>query len=670
MLLRNAFLVFSLLILSCHTTQPFEVKESKRYPLYDKGDLGMQYSPTQSQFKLWAPTASEVILRLYSSGEGGAATETVNLQKAEKGVWQTTLKGDFKGQFYTVQVRHADVWLAETADPWVKAVGVNGRRGQIVDLAATNPAGWEKDVRPSLASPNDVVLYEVQIRDFSTHASAGMRNKGQYLAFTERGTKSPDGHSTGIDHLADLGVTHVHLLPAFDFRSIDESLPRNQRPYNWGYDPEHYNAPEGSFASDPYDGSVRILEFKQMVQAMHKAGLRVVMDVVYNHTGGPNDQSVFNCIEPNYFYRQNANRTYSNASACGNETASERPMVRQFMLESMLYWAKEYHIDGFRVDLMGIHDIATMNKISAALHEIDPQFFIYGEGWTAGSSTLPDSLRALKVNTFKLDRIAAFSDDMRDGLKGSVFEHTDRGFVSNKPGLEETIQFGIVAATQHPDVDLTRINYSKTPWASEPYRCINYASCHDNHTLWDKLAISCPDDNTAMRMRMQKLAGAIVLTSQGVPFLHAGVEMCRTKKGVENSFESPDSINAIDWNRLTEFEAVNNYFKGLIALRKHHPAFRMTSAEMIRQHLSFLPVGGKSNFIAYRLHHNANGDAASSIIVLLNGSRENIDYQLPPGTWTVVADQYQVNEKGLRSMRGASVRVPGVSAMVLVEEGL
>ncbi|MBU6341860.1 MAG: type I pullulanase [Bacteroidetes bacterium] len=652
---------------ACKSPKPVLHFDTDRYPLYNLDELGMEYHPERSIFKIWAPTASAARLLLYAEGTGGKPLQTINLQKGPKGSWTSTIPGNQLGKYYAVQVKNGGKWLAETPSPWAKAVGVNGLRGQIIDLKATNPPGWEKDTRPALKNPTDIILYELHIRDASSSLNSGIQHKGQYLGLTETGAKNQEGLPTGLDHMKELGITHVHLLPAFDFRSIDERLPADKRPFNWGYDPENYNAPEGSYATDPNDGAVRIREFKQMVQALHQAGIRVVMDVVYNHTGST-DESAFNRIEPGYFYRKNADGSYSNASGCGNETASERPMMRQFMIESVLYWAKEYHIDGFRFDLMGIHDMVTMNRIRSALNQVDPAIFLYGEGWTSGGSPLPDSLRALKANTWKLDGIAAFSDDLRDALKGSVFDQKDRGFVSGKPEMEESIKFGIVGATRHKQIDYNKINYSKAPWAGEPAQCINYVNCHDNHTLWDKLAISCPDESTETRIKMNKLAAAIVLTSQGVPFLHAGEEMLRSKKGVENSFNAPDSINQMDWNLKTAHLEVFEYYKNLIQLRKHHPAFRMRNAEQINAKLEFLPVSGSQQLVAYRIQGNANGDPWSDILVLFNGSSEATTYLLPAGNWNVVLDENGMDEKGLRSIRGRKVTIPGISAMILVVE--
>jgi pullulanase len=663
------FFFFSLfcmmLFADCSTSksgvQPGRYNE---YPAYEGTDLGMTYSKKSTTFKLWSPPAQEARLLLYDAGQGGTATKTIDLKKEKAGIWSTSLKGNQAGKYYTVQVKTDGKWLAETPDPYAKATGINGQRGMIVDMAATNPANWDKDRRPALASYNDIILYELHVRDLSSHPSSNIRQTGKFLGLTEAGTRNADGLSTGLDHIKDLGVTHVHLLPVFDYRSVDESAPEGTQ-YNWGYDPENYNVPEGSYATNAADGSVRIREFKQLVQTLHANGLRVIMDVVYNHTGATNE-SVFNRCVPGYYYRQNAAGGWSDASACGNETASERPMMRKYMIESMEYWAREYHIDGFRVDLMGIHDIETMNQLSTRLRTIDPTIFVYGEGWTAGGSPLPDAQRALKANTWKLDKIAAFGDDFRDGLKGSVFDHHDKGFISGKPGMEESIKFGVAGAVQHPQINYEKVNYSKAPWAGEPYQAITYVDCHDNHTLWDRLTISCPDASEKDRVRMHRLAGAMVLTSQGVPFLHAGVEMLRTKQGVENSYKSPDLINHLDWKRKTQYRPEFDYFKALVRLRKGHPAFRLTSSDLIRKHLQFLDVSG-SNIVAYQLKDNAGGDAWKNIVVIFNGNNAARTVTLPAGDWKMVLDEQQLDERGLKTIKIGRVEVPAISAMVLMQ---
>lgn len=595
----------------------FTNAQSNSYPTYTGTDLGLTYSPMQSAFKIWAPTATNAQLKLYRQSLGGTPTRTIDLKKSSQGTWTTTLLGNYEGSYYTFCIEYEGKWLNEVPDPYAKAVGTNGKRAMVIDLKKTNPSGWDKDKQPKLKNATDAIIYELHIRDASIAANSGITNKGKYLGLTETGTKNSAGLSTGLDHLTELGVTHIHLLPFFDYNSVDESNIKPQ--YNWGYDPVNYNAPEGSYASNAADGSVRIKELKQLVQAFHKKGLALVMDVVYNHTG-TTDESNFNQLVPGYYYRHNKNGKLSDATACGNETASEKAMMRKFMLESVLYWAKEYHIDGFRFDLMGVHDIETMNSISAALHKLNPNILIYGEGWTAGASPLPDSLRALKQNAAKLKGVAVFSDDLRDGIKGSVFESLDRGFASGDTSKIESIKFGIVAATKHPQIKYNKVNYSKMAYAATPANTISYAECHDNNTLWDKLAISALKATVAERTEMHKLALSIVLTSQGISFLHAGTEMLRSKYGIENSYNQSDSINAINWNLKTQNKAVFDYVQQLIQLRKTHPAFRMATTAQIQTNLKFLSA--PAGVIGYSINGAAVKDQWKQIQVWFNGTNE------------------------------------------------
>lgn len=600
------------------------------YPVYPGHDLGLIYSPGQSAFRIWAPTADKAELVMYAEGIGGTALRHIPMTKSEAGTWQTVLQGDQEGKFYVFRILVNGKWLNEVPDPYAKAVGVNGKRAMVVDLHKTNPEGWSNDKSRAFNHATDAIIYELHVRDASIDGNSEIKHKGKFLGLTETGTKNPDGFSTGLDHLKELGVTHIHLLPSFDFNSVDET--RLDKPqYNWGYDPLNYNTPEGSYSTNPYDGAVRIKEFKELVQAFHQNGLRVVMDVVYNHTALTGD-SYFNQLVPGYYYRQDKSGKFSNATACGNEIASERAMVRKFILESVEYWVKEYHVDGFRFDLMGVHDITTMNLISKELHKIKPDIILYGEGWTAGASPIPDSLRALKKNAYKLDRIGVFSDDIRDGIKGSVFEHTDLGFVSGKPGLEQTIRFGVAASCKHPQVNYKKVNYSKAPYAAQPYNTVTYCECHDNHTLWDKLAISAKDATEAERKEMHKLALSIVLTSQGIAFLHAGTEFLRSKKGVENSFESPDSINQIDWSLKTKNKDVFDYVKALVHMRRSHPAFRMASAKQIVADIHFiekLPAG----MVAYTINGEAVGDEWKKVLVIYNGNENPQFLKLPGKGW-------------------------------------
>ncbi len=633
-------------------------------PVYNGHDLGVHYSPQGTTFKVWAPQASAVKLRLYKTGDAGFPTQTVDLNKTESGTWKVDVHHDLKNLYYTLQTEIDGKWLLESPDMYAKAVGVNGKRGMIVNMAETNPPGWAADKKPLQKNFTDIIIYELHVRDLSMDPNSGIKHKGKFLGLTETGTKSAAGEATGLDHIKQLGVTHIHLLPSFDFSSVNEASNKPQ--FNWGYDPQNYNVPEGSYATDAYDGRVRIREFKQMVQTLHKNGLRVILDVVYNHTSDAAN-SAFSQFAPGYFYRHKADGSYSDATGCGNETASEMPMMRNYMVQSVAYWAKEYHLDGFRFDLMGVHDISTMDAISDTLHKIDPTIFIYGEGWTAGGSPLPENLRAVKANVPQLNKIAAFSDDIRDGLHGPFSDVKAKGFVSAAPGMAENVKFGIVASTQHPQIDYKQVSYSKQPWALEPYQAITYAECHDDNTLFDRLKIGNPNATEAELIKMDKLANAVVLTSQGVPFLLAGAELLRTKKGIANSYNSPDSVNQIDWSRKTKYKAVFNYYRGFVALRKHHPAFRMPSTAMIQQYLEFLDMGDPL-VIAYRLNKHANGDAWKNILVLLNGDGSDKTLKLPAGNWTLAANEDGVKRNGIRQNLSGTVKLPGTCAYVLFQE--
>jgi pullulanase len=508
-----------------------------------------------------------------------------------------------------------------------------------------------------------LVLYELHVRDFSIDEFSGITHKGKYLAFTEKGTHSPEGVKTGIDHLKEMGITHVHLLPVYDFLTVDETHP-DKKEYNWGYDPLNYNAPEGSYSTDPYNGEIRIREFKQMVKALHDAGIGVIMDVVYNHTGLIH-HSYFNQTVPGYYYRQLPNGNFSDASGCGTEIASERTMVRKFIIDSILFWTNEYHIDGFRFDLMGIFDIETMNAIRHALDNIDKRIVIYGEGWTGGESPLDEKYRAVKSNTPKLDRIAMFNDDFRDAIKGNWGTPYSLGFASGQTLNEETVKYGIVAATNHHQIIYNYVASTKWAWSLSPNQSINYASCHDNYTLYDKLKLSRPDASLFVLARMASLAGAIVLTSQGIPFLHAGVEMLRTKRGNGNSYKSGDEINLIDWSRKALFSYVTDYYRKLIAIRKKHPAFRMTKTEMIQKHLKFsghyLP-----GVVAYEISENANGDSWKYIQVIFNNNPDPVIFPVEKREWIEIANGLAVDENGLSRHNSDTLFVRGISMILLV----
>jgi pullulanase len=585
-----------------------------------------------------------------------------------KGTWYTEKSGDLDKVYYTYTVT-VDGVAQETVDPYAKAVGVNGERGMIVNLKATDPAGFSEDSRPEFVNPTDAVIYELHIRDFSVNDSSGMKNKGKYLAFTEVGTTTPSGISTGIDHLTELGVTHVHLLPSFDYGSINEATLSNQD-FNWGYDPVNYNVPEGSYSTDPYKGEVRINEYKQMVQSLHQEGIRVIMDVVYNHTF--NTDSNLNKTVPGYYYRMTEEGQYFNASGCGNETASERAMVRKFIVDSVVYWATEYHIDGFRFDLMGIHDVETMNAIREALNMIDPTILVYGEGWTAGDSPLPENERAIKANMPLLDTgIAAFSDDLRDGIKGSVFEELEKGFVTGASGFEESIKFGIVASTEHPQIDYSKVNYSDAAWAKAPTQTISYASAHDNLTLWDKIATSNTTDSLEDRKKMNLLSAAIVMTSQGIPFFQAGEELLRSKPmdetGTsfdENSYQSSDSVNSIKWDSKEANRDVYEYYKGLIAFRKAHPALRMITTEELQKNLTFLE-NMPEKVVGYTIDHSPNNESEKSICIIFNANKAATPVTVPEGCWNVYVRGDKAGTEILETIKGGSIIVDPISALVL-----
>lgn len=543
-----------------------------------------------------------------------------------------------------------------------KAVGVNGKRAAVIDLRSTDPEGWANDVRPLLKDYADIIVYEMHHRDFSLDSVSGIRNKGKFLALTELGTTTSQGEKTGIDHLKELGVTHVHILPSYDYASVDESKP-DKAQYNWGYDPQNYNVPDGSYSTDPYKPDVRIKEFKQMVQALHKAGIRVVLDVVYNHTFNT-EESNFERTVPGYFYRQTKDGKPANGSGCGNETASDRAMMRKYMVESVLYWINEYHIDGFRFDLMGIHDIETMNEIRAAVDKIDPSIFIYGEGWAASAPQLDQEELAMKANIYKMPRIAAFSDEMRDGLRGGWDDDRKGAFLIGQPGHEMSIKFGLVGAVKHPQVINDSVNYSKEPWALQPTQMISYVSCHDDMCLADRLKATMPDATDEERASLHKLAETFVFTSQGVPFIFAGDEMMRDKKGIHNSYNSPDSINTIDWRNKTIHHDVFDYVRELIALRKNHPAFRMGDADKVRQYMEFLPVEG-SNLVAFILKDNANGDSWKNIIVAFNSRKEPAKLSIPAGRYTIVCKDGKIKQSGMGQVSGNEIIVPARSAMII-----
>ena len=599
--------------------------------------------PHQTTFTLNAP--QQPTLRLYADGEGGKPLQQYKMRAAGEHRWTLTLKRNLQEKFYTFDIGHG-----ETPGVFATAVGVNGKRAAIIDRATTNPAGWAQDKRPALISPADQVIYELHVRDF-THKMPNNAHPDKFLGVAD---------TAALAHLKRLGVTAVHLLPSFDFSSIDETKPHLPA-YNWGYDPQNYNVPEGSYATNAYDPATRIKEFKQMVQALHRAGIRVILDVVYNHTADI-EHSNFQRTYPDYYYRKRADGGYSDGSGCGNETASEKPLMRAFIIESIVYWAQEYHIDGFRFDLMGVHDIKTMNAACRALHKIDPSIFIYGEGWSAGQCAYPSHLLASKAHMKQMPGIAAFSDELRDGLRGPFYDDKQGAFIAGVSGAEERIKFGIVGGIAHPQVNMQQVGGEHLPWNDNPTQFISYVSCHDDMCLVDRLRASVPNLTPEMLVRLDCLAQSVVMLSQGVPFMLSGEEMLRDKQGVHNSYQSPIEINALPWQNLQRYPQLFTYYQRLIALRRHHPAFRLGNANLIRQHLSFLPT--QPNLVGFMLTGHAGGDVWDNIVVVFNANNEARKVTVPKGRYTIVASNGTINETGWGSVETDHLWVDAHSMLI------
>ena len=635
------------------------------YEVYEGNDLGAVYTPKMTRFKVWAPEAEAVKLNLYKEGEGDNLIERCTMKKSRNGIFTFERQGDCNGIYYTYTVvNHGDE--QEAVDPYTKAAGVNGRRGMVINLEKTNPQGFELDEYRNPEHITDAIIYEGSVRDFTMDESGGVFHSGKFLGLTEANTTNHFGEATALDYISDLGITHVQILPAFDFETVDEKNQKAQ--YNWGYDPDNYNVPEGSYAVNPYDGAVRIQEMKQMVLALHSRGIGVIMDVVFNHTYRRDDSNLQKIV-PGYYYRSDETG-YSNGSGCGNEVASDRPMVQKLIVDSLIYWAKEYHIDGFRFDLMGVLDIDTMNVIAERLKEIRPDIYLYGEGWNGGPSSLAEEKRAFKASAKKMPGIGMFNDDIRDTIKGSVFYDDHLGFVNGGTHLENALRYGITGAVAHPQVDYDA--YGSKPWAKEPGQSINYVSCHDNYTLWDKLSVSCPEASEEKKKAMNRLCAAIVFTSQGVPFIQAGEEFLRSKplpekKGfAENSYNMPDAVNSIKWDNIHEYPDMIAYYKGLMALRKAHPVFRMQSEAEMTQNLCFLS-DTPENVVAYLLKGKGADDTPENILVIFNGNDEEILYNLPEGKWKILVDDKTAGADG-KKIISAKADVEPLSALVLEKE--
>lgn len=666
---------------------------------YEGNDLGFTYDEEKTEFRLWSPVAKSVALNLYETGDGDSLIRQIPMSKSEKGTWFVSVDGNLDGVYYTYVVTIEDVETMsrdnpdnatyaykegagivtnETADPYSRAVGVNGNRSMVVDFKRTSPKDWENDTKPEFYNMTDAVIYEMHVRDISSDESSGIENKCKFIGLVEQGRKNPNGSSTGIDHMKELGITHVHILPAFDYQTVDESKKENDE-FNWGYDPKNYNVPEGSYSTNPFDGAVRIKEFKEMVKGFHDNGIRVVMDVVFNHTFTAYD-SCFTKTVPNYYYRT-YNNINTNGSGCGNETASEHKMFRKYMIDSVLFWAKEYHVDGFRFDLMAVHDIDTMNQLVKAVKEYDSSLIIYGEGWTGGPSKLEWSKAAFKENALQMSGLAMFSDDIRDAVKGSVMEAADRGFVNggliDKKGhkldtMINSLKFGICGSTKHPQVK-TRVEtgVDKDPvfWANNPTQTITYVSVHDNWTLWDKLALTCAEDSIEDRIKMNKLSAGIIFMSQGIPLFQAGEEMLRSKPVdggfEENSYKSPDSINSIKWCRKDEYKEVVDYYKGLIEFRKAHSCLRMTNAADVAQNIVFMD-SDDVGVVIYEINATKFEDGCEKVYVVINGTRESKEITLPDGEWKVCINNDNAGNETLFEVSGKT-NVDALSIMVMVK---
>lgn len=632
----------------------FELYNSKDFEknyTYTGTDLGATWSVEKTTFRLWAPTADSVQIKLYQSGNAEAKDllETFAMTRDIQGTWIASKTGDLNGIYYTYLV-HVDGKEKEVCDPYARTTGINGQRAMILDLASTNPEGWDNDKDPNYnKSITDAVIYELHVRDLSMNENSGIEHKGKFLGLAESGTKSPDGHATGLDYIKNLGVTHIHLLPIYDYGFTDESLPLPQ--YNWGYDPVNFNVPEGSFSTDPYQGAVRVSEMKQMIKTLHDNGLSVVMDVVYNHVYD-GETFCFNQIVPGYFSRVNAEGIWSDGSICGNDTASERNMVHKYIVDSVCYWADEYHIDGFRFDLVGLIDVETINAITTEVHKKHPNVIFYGEGWDMPTELTKKCELAIQPNSPKMPEFSFFNDTIRDLLRGNIQKDTAPGYVAGAATSKEILNACFMGMPA---------------WAANPYQCINYVSCHDNHTLFDRIALTAPKASTADRIRMNHLAAAFSILSQGVPFFHAGEEMLRTKpdgKGGfdENSYRSGDDVNAFRWENLSKPDYQKNieYYRGLIAFRKAHDSLRLKYRKEVVNAVEMIPCRN-SQVVVFKVT-----GTTEDILLIFNAGTDAVTVNLPTGGWNIMIQDDIAGTDVLAAKEG-SVDVAPISATVLTQ---
>lgn len=645
---------YNLIMPDFYSTDEFEAAYT-----YDGDDLGAVWSADKTTFRVWAPTADAVKVNLYASGTEGTddLLEQLEMTADEKGTWVAEKTGDLNGTYYTYEVS-VNGETHEACDPYARATGVNGRRAMVIDLTGTNPDGWTDDSDPNAdLSINDAVIYELHVRDLSIDESSGIRNAGKYLGLTETGTTNSAGEATGLDHIKDLGITHLHLLPVYDYGSVDETK-LDLRQFNWGYDPVNYNVPEGSYSTDPYNGEVRISEMKQMIQALHQNDISVVMDVVYNHVYNASE-FCFNQIVPDYFSRVDEEGNYSNGSGCGNDTATERAMVKKYIVDSVKYWADEYHMDGFRFDLVGLIDTDTVNEIVEEVHKDHPNVIFYGEGWTMDTKlTKKGYTLATQANSEETPGFAFFNDSIRDGLKGNVFNSKEQGYVSGADGLEDTITKSFLGAAD---------------WCKSPTQTINYASCHDNMTLYDRIVNSTPDASEADQVKMNNLAAAVYLTAEGVPFMQAGEEFLRSKvKGDgtfdENSYSSTDFVNSLKWDNLDDetHAKVFDYYKGLIAFRKAHAALRLSDAADVTANVKPVEDLG-DKLVAFEVNGGISGEVSDGIYLVFNANTEEKEVTLPDGSWDVCINGEQAGTEPIETITDGRLTVAPISAMVLVK---
>ncbi len=627
---------------------------------YHGNDLGCTYTENETKFALWSPFAESVMVNLYQNGDAEVSdiNQSIPMERTEAGVWRASAQGNYLNQYYTYSIKfdknYQGFFDCEICDPYAKACGVNGRRAMIVNLESTNPENWDEDSNPNCdLKQNDYVIYELHTRDLSSLSSSGIKNKGKFLGLVENGTTvNNEGKiATGIDHMKELGITHVHLLPFYDYATIDESKPFNSEEYNWGYDPLNYNVPEGSYSTNPNDGNVRIKELKETVKALHENGISVIMDVVYNHTF--NEDFCFNKAVPGYFYRIDEDGKRSNGSACGNDTASERSMVSKFIADSVEYWAKEYHLDGFRFDLVGLLDIDTINEIRKRLDAIRPNIFLYGEGWDLNTVLTKEVKLAKQENTYLLDRFAMFNDDIRDAIKGSVFEEEEKGFISGNPECKELLLDSVKGLPA---------------WSNSPCDVINYTSCHDNYTLFDKIRLCNENISFADAVKQNLLAFSIVVFSQGTLLVHAGEEMLRTKTDADGSYvgdsvRANDRVNGMDWEKLNqkEYMDVYQYYRGVIAIRKKYDLFRYNTQEEVEKHFSFVETENDL-VVQYKI-----ADEKKEVVVVFNADSQSFDLKEDYSGYTVLAEDNIANPNGIRRANPCESVKP-VSATVFVKE--